>query len=263
MNTAEFQNQNKERNNTSFLYYLAAQENKPFSPIDDRMINSIGVISLISAICYGVVFMLYIDSYLNRLPVTFVLGIIFTLFCLFLNRTLFLFGSGKTKMISIIIYLVFYILLGYTLSYYFLLFYLETEIANYSKNQTQLENFEAIIKVISHLNSKQKSTVSDFRLLITFILWCLSLLPLINYLWFTKNHVDYNNFETQNSAIIDSIQNKILKKKQEYAELISNPYQVNSDDPFNDSPSDSKSLAIKREELMQEIIHLERSLQIL
>lgn len=254
---------NLKDNSFSLLSFLAAQEGKPYDPIQQRIIQTIGITSLISASSFAVVFTLYLDSYIERLPLTILLGSIFILFCLFINRTIFLFGSGKTKTISIVLYLLLYLVLSYLLSYYFLYFFIEAEIAKYCKDQTALENAEALIKSLSHLNTKQKHTVSDFRLLITFILWCVSLLPLINFLWFSKSQLNEDDFEADNRILIQSIQNKILKKKEEYIHLLSETPENNSDDPFNDNSIDPKSLANKREALLQEILNLERSLQIL
>lgn len=247
----------------SLFYFLAGKErsdNLRNSQTDHRRINTSGIISLLVALANAFILGMNIEKYLDYINISIVLGVIAFLFLVFFHRVTFIFSEkkSKSKAIMIGIYVFIYGFLCYVETRVFLFYFLDSELSLISKEQSSLHQADALIQLLKSMSTTQSRSIQNMRFLIMSILYLFSLLPLINHLLSNKNQNSY--LENQNQQLLIHLQAELLQKKLEYANL--NSISADPNDPFSISGS-HESIEQKRQDLMSEILHLQRAINLL
>lgn len=247
----------------SLWYFLAGRErsdNLRNSQTDHRGIITTGIISLLVAIANTLILGMNIQQYIDYAPVSISLSLITFFFLVFFHRVTFIFSEKKSKSKAIIIgvYILIYGFLCYLSTRVFLYYFLESELSNISKEQSSLNQADALIQLLKSMSTTQSRSIQNMRFLIMSILYLFSLLPLINHLLSNKNQ--NNQIENQNQLLLQHLQHQLLQKKLEYANL--NNVSADPNDPFSISGS-HESIDQKRQDLLSEILHLQRAIQLL
>lgn len=244
-------------------YFLAGRERSDslrFTQKDNRAIITTGVISLLTCITNAILLGLTIDKYIEYQSVSILLGLVVLFFLLFFNRTVFIYSESKakSKAVSIGLFVMVCLLLNFQETRLFLYYYLDKEIHALGADFTSLKLSESLILVLQSLNTNQSRSVQSLRFLVGSIFFLWSILPLINHVLYNKNQDAKLDVHTQ--QLLQHLQMRLLEKKVEYSNLISLAPDPNN--PFIDGVSEV-DLENKREQILSEINHLERSIELL
>ncbi len=245
----------------SLWYFLSGRErtdNLRLPVTDHRSIVSTGIISLLCGLTNGLLSGINIDKSISYTGISILLGCITFLFLLFFHRTVFIYSdkNGKSKAMVISMYILVYIFLCYVETRVFLYYYLDTEIAALHKGNSPLKLAEGLIATLRTLNTDQQRSVQNFRFLIFSILLMFSLLPLLGHILSVRARS--SSMDTQSQLMIQTLQGKLLEKKMEFANL--NSVAPDPNDPFAATGSSEAELTAKREQILSEILHLQRAI---
>lgn len=247
----------------SLWYFLAGRERNDslrFTLKDHRAILTTGVISLLACITNSILLTLTIDKYIDYQAVSILVGCIVLFFLLFFNRTVFIYSEAKSKSkaVTIGLFILIYLLITFFETRLFLYYYLDKEIHAIGKSDTSLELSESLIIVLQSLNTNQSRSVQSLRFLIGSLIFLWSMLSVVNHLLYNRNQDC--KLDSQTQQLLQHLQGRLLEKKLEYSNLVALPNDPNN--PFIDNNS-LEDLENKRQEILGEIIHLQRSIELL
>jgi hypothetical protein len=247
----------------SLWYFLAGRERNDslrFTQKDHRAIITTGVISLLACITNAILLGLTVDKYIEYQSVSILVSSIVLIFLLLFNRTSFIYSEAKSKAKALTIGLFFliYVFLTFFETRLFLYYYLDKEIHAIGKSDTSLELSESLIIVLQSLNTNQSRSVQSLRFITGFLFFLWSILPIINHLLYNKNQD--SKLDSQTQQLLQHLQMRLLEKKMEYANL--NSLLPDPNNPFMEE-STTEDLENKRQEILAEITHLQRSIELL
>ncbi|MDD2986120.1 MAG: hypothetical protein PHR76_06985 [Flavobacterium sp.] len=244
-------------------YFLSGRERTDslrFTQKDNRAVITTGAISLLASITNAILLGLATDKYIEYQSVSILLGCIIFFFLIFFNRTSFIYSEAKSKSKAIAIgfYVLVYLLLTYQETRLFLYYYLDKEIHALGSSSTSLELSESLVRVLQSLNTNQSRTVQSLRFLIGSIFFLWAILPMLNHLFYNRNQDAKLDAQTQ--QLLQHLQMRLLEKKMEFSNL--NSLTLDPNNPFVEESS-QEDLEHKREQVLSEIAHLQRSIDLL
>lgn len=255
-----------EQQPSSIWFFLSGNEREiidlvRLTPSDNRKIVTTGILSLTVGLMNALIIGLNIEKYVNYPLISIILGVITFAFLIHFHRIFFIYSQKKAKSKGVIagFYILLYAFICFVLEpRLFLYFFLDSEISKVAKEQSSLQVAESLIKVLNSLNTNQTRSVQNLRFLISSILFLFSLLPITSHLLFTRNQDQ--KIDSQRDKMLQQLQEKLLAKKIEYANLT--PVDQDPNDPFMDTTSE-EMLNQRKEQLLAEILHIQRSINVL